>query len=98
MPFMLQLTYAKYSNAIFNPGYVIGLQKEVESLNERLKFLNTLDKNNLDLFNKATAEREDKRQLEKLLNRKEQEIEELKNMMNSYKNQLSRRSSDDDFY
>ena len=91
MPFMLQLTYAKYSNAIFNPGYVIGLQKEVESLNERLKFLNTLDKNNLDLFNKATAEREDKRQLEKLLNRKEQEIEELKNMMNSYKNQLSRR-------
>ncbi len=94
MPFMLQLTYAKYANAIFNPGYVLGLQKELESANTKLNVLKTLDPQNLDLFNRAAAEREEKRQLEKALGRKEQELEELKNLLKSYKEQLAKRNVD----
>ena len=96
MPFMLQLTYAKYANAIFNPGYVIGLQKELESALNKLNFLKTLDPQNLDLFQRAAAEREDKRQLEKTLSRKEQELDELKNLLKSYKDQLAKRNVETD--
>ncbi len=84
-PNILQMTYAKHANSTFDPEYIMSLQRHLEQTLREMNFLETLDREDLKLYQKSIEEREKRRELEKKLMFKEQEVDELKSILKTMK-------------